>query len=383
MALLVPAGGSNDPADRSGTATVLSELVLRGAGDRDSRQLTDYLDRLGLQRSASAATLHTRFGAAALSERVMEGLGAYADILMRARLPEDGFEPARDLALQSLAGIDDDPRQKLLIKLRQCHWPWPYGRNTMGEKADLEALTLDDVRGAYLNRYTPAGAVLALAGDVDLEQVRDRATQLFGGWRGEAPEAVFGPPVHKKYHFEQQPSEQVHIGLAYPSVPETHADYYLARLAIEILSGGMSGRLFTEIREKKGLVYSVSASYGALPGMAAILGYAGTSPDRAQQTLDQFVIELNRLSEGVTQDELDRAKIGLKASTNMSGESTSARAGAMAHDWVMRGRLRTMDEIIAAIDAVNLKAVNDYVSRSRPGEFTIVIVGPRELTLPQ
>ena len=108
-----------------GSATVLSDLVLRGAGERDSRALTDYLDSLGLQRSSSVGVHHTRFGCAALAAKVMEGLAIYADIVRRPHLPETGFEAARDLALQALAGIDDEPRQKLMIKLREWHLPSP------------------------------------------------------------------------------------------------------------------------------------------------------------------------------------------------------------------------------------------------------------------
>ena len=102
-------------------------------------------------------------------------------------------------------------------------------------------------------------------------------------------------PPPGKFHHEQQKSEQTHIGIAYPSVPETDKDYYTVRLAIEILSGGMSGRLFTEVREKRGLCYSVWAGYSSLKGSGSILGYAGTSNDRAQATLDCFFAELHRL----------------------------------------------------------------------------------------
>ena len=154
------------------------------------------------------------------------------------------------------------------------------------------------------------------------------------------------------------------------------------RLAVEVLSGGMSGRLFTEVREKRGLCYSVWAGYSSLKGQGSILGYAGTSNDRAQATLDCFVAELHRLSDGVTQAELDRAKTGLKASTIMQGESTSARAGAIAHDFFIRGRIRTLDEIKDAIDAVTLEQVNAYLKKHKPGPFTIVIVGPKELKVP-
>jgi len=112
------------------------------------------------------------------------------------------------------------------------------------------------------------------------------------------------------------------------------------------------------------------------------LAMAGTSNDRAQATLDCFIAELHRFSEGVTKDELDRAKIGLKASTIMQGESTSARAGAIAHDYFIRGRIRTLDEIKAAIDGITLDQVNAYLKTHRPGPFTIVTVGPKELVIP-
>lgn len=382
MTLLVPAGSSTDPVDRLGSATVLSDLVLRGAGERDSRQLSDYLDFLGLQRSSGVGIHHTRFGCAALGERVLQGLPVYADIVRRAHLPAPGFEAARDLALQALAGVDDDPRQKLLIKLREWHFPSPFGRSSMGKKDNLEKLTLDLAKADYSRRFHASQTILAIAGDVDFERVKGDIARLFGDWDGTPPPALEVMPPPGNYHHEHQDSEQTHIGIAYPSIPETHDDYYALRLAIEVLSGGMSGRLFTEIREKRGLVYSVWAGYTSLKGSGSILGYAGTSNDRAQATLETFLAELQRFADGVAPEELARAKTGLKASTIMQGESTSARSGAIAHDFFMRGRIRTLEEIKNAIDAVTLDQVNAFLKHNQPGPFTIVTVGPRELKLP-
>ena len=382
MTLMIPAGAYNDPADRVGSANLLAEWALRGAGDRDSRQLSDHLDTLGLQRSSSASVLYTRFGAAALAARVVDGLPAYADIVRRPMLPEGDFEPSQNLALQSLSGLDDDPRHKLLIALRETFWPEPFGRNPMGRKADVSALTASDLRYDYSRRYSPEGTIFAIAGDIDLEQIVDTMTQLFGDWKAVPLSAVVDKPTGKTVYFEEQQSEQTHIGLAYESVDELHPDYYPARLAVEILSGGMSGRLFTEIREKRALVYSVSANYSSLPGRGAVMGYAGTSNERAQQTLDQFIIELQRLSDGVTADELNRAKTGLKASTIMSGESTGSRAGAIAHDWMIRKRLRTIDQIIHDIDSIGVERVNAYLASNPASNFTIAVVGPKQLKLP-
>jgi predicted Zn-dependent peptidase len=338
MTLLVPAGSATDPVDRTGSATVLSDLVLRGAGSRDSRSLTDHLDRLGLQRSSSVGVFHTRFGSAALAANVTAGLDTYADIVRRPHLPEPGFEAARDLALQSLEGVEDEPRQKLLIKLREWHYPSPFGRNSMGTTEHLEKLTLDLAKADHARRYNPKDSIVALAGNIDFEQVKAEVDRCFGDWTGDPGVSVEVLPPPGNYYHEEQQSEQTHIGIAWPSIPETDPDYYTVRMAVEILSGGMSGRLFTEVREKRGLCYSVWAGYSSLKGTGSILGYAGTSNERAQATLDCFISELHRLSQGVTEAELERAKTGLKASTIMQGESTSARAGAIAHDFFMRGR---------------------------------------------
>lgn len=382
MTFLVDAGGSTDPVDRSGSATVLSDLILRGAGQRDNKALTDYLDSLGLQRSSSVGVHHTRLGCAAVAGKVLEALPTYADIVRRPHLPADGFTAARDLALQSLEGIEDEPRQKLMIKLREWFFPSPYGRNTMGDKEQLQKLTIEAARADWQRRYRAGDAILSLAGNIDFEQAKDLVGKALGDWARGEPVPLEKTPPPGNFRFEHAKSEQTHIGLAYPSLPETHPDYYTLRLAVEVLSGGMSGRLFTEVREKRALVYNVWAGYSSLKGIGGILGYAGTSNDRAQATLDVFVSELFRLSEGITADELDRAKTGLKASTIMQGESTSARASAIAHDFFVRGRIRTLDEIKAAIDGVSLDQVNEFLKANPPGPFTVVIVGPRELSVP-
>lgn len=382
MTFYVPAGAAGDPDGAVGTANILSELVLRGAGERDSRQLTDYLDRLGLQRGASAGVIHTRFSAAALPEAVFTALPVYADIVRRPQLPEAGFDAARDLALQALEGVADDPSHVLSIKLREIFWPSPLGRNTMGVAADVEALTLDTARAHFERRYQPSGAILALAGDVDFDRAIAAIEAAFGDWPAGDKFTPATTPSQAFYSFQEQASEQTQIGIAFPSPPENHPDYYKARLAVEVLSGGMSGRLFTEIREKKALCYSVSAYYATQPSIGAIMGSAGTSNERAQQTLDQFIVELNRMGDGVTIGELERAKTGLKASTVMSGESSSSRASSIAYDYFVRGRIRTLEEIKAGLDGVTLEQINDYLAANRPGPYTLAVVGPKELSLP-
>lgn len=383
MTLLLPAGAAFDPQHASGAATVLSDLVLRGAGSRNSRQLTDFLDSLGLQRSSSAAIHHTRFTAASLADRVFDALNAYLDIVRRPLLPQSGFDAARDLALQSLEGIEDEPRQKVLIRLREQHFPYPFGRNILGNKQELLNLSLDVCKEQHQKFYIPNDSILALAGNVHFPSFRHLAERLFADWPPAPHPHPNTTPAPLGYLHVQHPSEQTHIGLAWPSIQETHPLYYVMRLAIEVLGGGMSGRLFTEIREKRALVYSVWAGYTSLKGFGSIMGYAGASNDRAQATLDAFIDEIYRLANGITPDELQRAKIGLKAATIMQGESTSARSASIAHDFFMRGRIRTLDEVKNAIDSVTLDQVNHFLNTNTPGPFTIVTVGPNSLKIPQ
>jgi predicted Zn-dependent peptidase len=383
MSLVVPCAALNDPVDAVGLATVVSELTLRGAGPRDSRQLSDDLDRLGLQRSMSTGLYHTRYSTSALSSRVLDGLPLYADIVRRPMMNEADFEPSLDLAMQALEGLADDPRSLALIELRKRHWPEPLGRNAMGEADHLRRISLPQCRADIARRYVPDGSILALAGEIDFDATRDAVERHFGTWSGKVDPVDSPTATSAGQFFVEQLSEQTHIGIACPFVGELEDDYYTARVANEILSGGSSGRLFTEIREKRGLCYSVGTSYAGLKDRGSLLGYAGTSNERAQQTLDAFVAELVRLRDGVDAGEVERAKVGLLSTLVMSGESTSSRAGMIASDYFMRGRVRTLDEVIEKLSAVSHEAVNDLVRRRPLGEFTIVIIGPNELKRPQ
>ncbi len=135
MSFLIPAGAASDPLDQSGAASVLSDWILRGAGDRDSRALTGYLDGLGVQRGCHADTVFLRFSASLLAKNLLAVLPVYGDIVQRAHLPNDGFEPALDLALQQLDAIEDEPSHKLSLILRERHYPFPFGRPSVGKHA--------------------------------------------------------------------------------------------------------------------------------------------------------------------------------------------------------------------------------------------------------
>jgi predicted Zn-dependent peptidase len=379
---LVPAGCGYDPEGRLGIATVLADLITRGAGGRDSRRLTLALDELGVDRDESVGAANMRFWGSTLARNVPAALDLYADILLRPHLPASELEPAQALAVQDILGLEDSPQTKVMVELRRRYYPPPLNKDRRGRAEDIEALTPEAVREHHRRLFRPNGTILSVAGNIDWEALRDRVERLFGGWENRAvPDLTPGPHTPASGHLPKD-TQQTQIALAFPSAPVTHPDYYAARAAEGVLSGGMSARLFTEVREKRGLCYSVGVRHETFRDRAAMVGYAGTGADRAQQTLDVTLAELRKLKDGVTDDEIDRVKAGLKSSLIMQEESTSARAGAIASDWYFLGRVRSSEEVRSAIEGLSPRAVLDYLDRFPVRDVTLVTLGPTPLTVP-
>ena len=382
MTLLVPAGVASQPEDRQGVAPVLAEMVNRGAGGRSAREHSEALDTLGIMRSAEAQTRFFRLGATMIGEHLDAALPLVLDMARSPNLEEAALGPSVDLQLQSLESLADEPQRRVMLNLRERHYPQPLGRSPLGVKEHLEALRLGDVRQFWQDRFKPSSSIIAFAGAFNWAHLVERINELLGEWQGDAEPAVAEGEGEGGASHESAETTQVHIALAYPTVPETDPDSVTQQAAAAALSGGMSGRLFTEVREKRGLVYAVSASYAGQKDRGDILAYAGTTAPRAQETLDVLTAELRRLSDGVTQDEFDRAIVGMKSRLVMQGESTSARAAAIATDQYLYGRPKTLDEHAAEVDAVTLDRVNSFVADHRPKRMTVTTLGPEPLQVP-
>jgi len=381
MALLAPAGAMNDPEGAGGSAAVLSDWLLRGAGSRDSHALTGYLDGLGVQRSSQADTVFLRFTASMLAKNLLAVLPVYGDIVRQPHLPEEGFGPACDLAMQQIDAIEDEPSHKLGLLLRECHYDYPYGRPSVGVRGELERLTSAALRRDFQLRVGPQGSILAVAGLFNWAELKAAVEQSFGSWAPQAPVAVATRPAPRGLTHIAQETNQVQIGLAFDTVREADPLSIVVQTVLNVLSGGMGARLFTEIREKQGLCYSVHAGYHSLRNQAAVFGYAGSAPERAQQTLDSFLVELQRLRAGITPAELERAIIGMKSRVIMQGESSGARAGALVYDYYQRGHTRTLAAVRQTIEQVTLEQVNAFLADQALGQLTVVTIGPRPLTV--
>ena len=378
----LPAGSATDPADADGCAAMLAEIIFRGAAAYSSREHSDALDRLGVQRTSRTHIHHLELQATMINSRLAEALPLLVMMITQPRIPEDALQPVRSLCLQSLESLDDDPQHLVMLRLRQHHKTPPFNRHGYGERSVLQRLSIEQIREAHRARFRPGGAIFAAAGAVDPETLTAQLNELLRGFDGTGPSPdPAGQPARGFWRIEQD-TAQVHIGLACDAPPEAGDNAMLERLAVAVLSGSTSGRLFSEVRQKRSLCYSVGASYRSDRRDGMMMLYAGTTPQRAQETLDVCLQEVHRLRDGVTADEFHRAAVGLKSRLIMEGESTPARAAALARDYFRLGRARTLDEIADAIDAITLDELNAYLARRHFGPFTGVTIGPVELHAP-
>jgi len=376
---MLPAGASVVGEGFCGVGSVISDWIFRGAGDLSSRELGDALDGLGLHRSSSVGSAHLSLGAALEASNLGAALDLYADIILRPSMQDDQFEPARQLAIDGVHSLDDDPRQKVMVKLREQFYPHPLGRSTIGHVDELKTLTAEKTRGIVNEHFRLSETVFSVAGKYDFDKVCRQLEGLFGGRSSERGGAIEVGAKAGKYTHIDDDSSQVHIGLMADAVTLADEDYYNARVAVSILSGGMSARLFTEVREKRGLCYAIGARYHGLKDAAGVMCYAGTTPDKAQETYDVVRNEFGRLGEGVSEEELARAKVGLESALILQSESSSSRAGSLGADYYMLGRVRSLDEIKEGVEATSVESVLGYLQNNRFGDYTVVTIGPKRL----
>ena len=380
---MIPAGAVFEDIHNLGASSVCAEMLMRGAGELDSRKQADAFDRAGALRDIGNTIRYMQVSVTTLGHRVREGLPLFLDIVRRPRMANESFPPAQELALQAVASLSDDPQQRAALAARARHLPSPYNRNSIGTQKGISSLEHGVLSDWWNAHALPGGSYISAAGDVDHDALVEQLGEMTQDWSGRVDMPAAEPSSSRGYDHLSDDSSQVQIMLVHDAPEEGHADAAMEKLAIAVLSGGMSGRLFTEVREKRGLCYAVSSSYRADKDRGVVTNYVGTTPERAQESLDVLHQELRRLNHGdVTPEELTRARTGLKSRLIFAGESTRARAGAIVADQINLGRVRTLDEIVEQLSKVTLDELNTYLKRRDLGEMTIQTLGPNALTPP-
>jgi len=379
MCLRFMGGVGNEPAEKLGLANVTELAVMKGTDKKDAAGVFDALDALGVSRSVNAGAEAITCRAHLLPAKVREALLIYREVFESAAFPENEVALAKRLTLEQIKSLEDQPQRKIVYTSLKAALGYPLGRPKPGTEASVTALDRDDVVRFWDRLAHPAALIITAAGGMEEEAFFEAVEKAFQDWKkaGSVPEAhpvsVTPGVVH-----ESKKSEQAHIGVVYPAPPRAADDFYAAQVAATVLSGSGSSRLFTEVREKRGLVYSVSTVYSPFRSGAVTLLYAGTRADRTDETLEVCLAEVNRLAEHISAEEFERAKAVILGRLRTVGELVAARSSALVDDLLLQGTPRSLEEILEGVSSVTLEQARAAARHYTPTPRTIAVLGPQK-----
>jgi predicted Zn-dependent peptidase len=380
--------GSRDESPRqAGCSHYLEHVLFKGTERRSALEISSAVDALGGELNAFTTKEYTCYYARVLDADLPTAVDVVLDVVTSALLLPDDVDNERGVILEEIAMHDDDPTDSVHDEFAQAVFgPSPLGRPILGTVDSIERLSRTTINGYYRRNYRPDRMVVSAAGNLDhgavVRMVR-RAFERAGGLGDPstepAPPRVGGHPPHRRpdVHLVTRPTEQANLVLGMPGISRVDDRRFALGVLNSALGGGMSSRLFQEVREKRGLVYSVY-SYNAQYADAGLFGiYAGCLPERVDQVLDLCRTELAKVVEGgITTDELARGKGQLRGSLVLGLEDTSSRMTRIGKSELLYGELLSVDELLRRIDAVtpdDVRQVADEVLGAAP---TLAVVGP-------
>jgi predicted Zn-dependent peptidase len=370
----------NEPEEKQGLAHLFEYMLFQGTKEKDARALNEAFESLGARKGASTGLETSQVWAQIVNTKFDDTLALINELVLTSTFPKDELEQMRNIVLQEIRRRDDEPMSRIFELVRANFYQGTaLARPLLGTAESVRSLQRYDLRQFWKERYQPNNMLFAIAGKFDWDRVVRRVEELFGDWQGEAtPSPEQRPAPEQRIALEYQEGKQEHIALMVPFANYTDPDYYPSLVVSEVLGGNMASRLFVEVREKRGLVYSVSASQTANKHIGALRIYAGTTPEQAHECLEVIINELRKLArEGITADELERAKIQLKSENVMRGEGSGARMGAIARSWWFERKVHTIQEVKESIDAVTQESILELLhNRSLLHPLTIAAIGP-------
>ncbi len=377
LGLWVDVGTRHEPPEINGAAHFLEHMAFKGTERRSARDIAEEIEAVGGHLNAYTAREQTAYYAKVLKEDVGLAVDILADILQRSAFADDELERERTVILQEIGQAHDTPDDIIFDHFQERAFPdQAMGRPVLGRPEIIERIRREEVSGYLKRTYAAPNMVLAAAGNLD----HDRLVALAGAVFTELPGASTAktePASYRGGEFrEDRDLEQVHLVLGLPGVPHADPDHWAANVLSTALGGGMSSRLFQEIREKRGLVYSIySFAHSYRDG--GIFGvYAGTGEDEVEELMPVLCSELARAVENFGADELARARAQLKASILMSLEATSARCEHLAQHLLVHGELLDPQKLVEKIEAVDEAAVARVARRILSGMPTLAVMGP-------
>lgn len=377
----VLAGVSSEPSDKLGLARILEETLDKGTENYTGRKLSDAFDAIGAGQSSGAGRETITFNCTVLPEHFSRAIELHGELLRRPTFPADAVKVNLNLAKQEFASLQDDPQSIVDKKICGMAFGQLLGRHSLGEIQMVESICRDDLEAFWRSHFHGGRMLLTVAGPVDPSQVADVVESVFSGFGDKQPAGRTPVPASFEpdcIHLDKE-VEQEQIGICFPGVDATHDDFPTQQVVLSILSGGMSCRLFTEVREKQGLVYWVGAWQETPRGTGRLFLGASTTPERCDRTLSTLLREVDRLAEDVEQEEIDRAVTGIVSHRQTRGDSTRSHCAELGSDLFFYGRPVPEEEKIAKVRAVTLDDIRRYLAKYPRDPRCVVTLGPKIL----
>lgn len=361
VGIWVTAGGRHERIAQNGIAHFLEHMAFKGTQKRNALEIAETIEDVGGYINAYTSREVTAYYARVLKGDVPLAIDVIGDILLNPVFDPAEIEVERGVILQEIGQALDTPDDVIFDWLQEQAYPdQPMGRTILGPQERVSAFNREDLKTFVSEHYSPDRMILSAAGGVDHDQIVKIAEEMFG----HLPKGAFRPTEAARFaggEFRSEKSlEQAHFALGLESPDYKSDDIYTAQIYSIALGGGMSSRLFQEIREKRGLCYTIYASAGAYADSGMLTIYAGTSGDQVGDLADITIDELKRAADDMSAREIERAKVQMKAGMLMGLESPSSRAERLARLVSIWGRVPGLEETVAKIDAVSDAGVRDF-----------------------
>ncbi|NLI26934.1 MAG: insulinase family protein [Acetobacter sp.] len=379
----VATGTRNERAEENGVSHFLEHMAFKGTTRRNAVQIAEEIENVGGHINAYTAREQTAYYVKLLKEDLPLGIDIIGDILTHSTFSPEEIERERGVILQEIGQSNDTPDDIVFDYFQETAYAsQPMGRPTLGTEDLVRNMSRETLMNYMSTHYSTDNMVVAAAGNLDHDAVVKMVERHFADLPQKTLHAA-APSLYTGGDFRREKElDQAHIVLGFPSVGFGDPDYYPAMLLSTLLGGGMSSRLFQEIREKRGLVYSVY-SFSAPYMDGGIFGiYAGTGSEEAGELLPVTLDELRKVRDAVTVEELNRARAQLKSSLLMSLESTGSRCEQIARQLQIFGRLIPVSETVEKINAVTPSDICRVATRIFGGAPTLTSLGPISRVLP-